>query len=127
MTIRSNSKKILIIEDEEMISGMYRIELENNGYLVSTADNGERGIDMAIDQVPDLIILDLLMPNVNGFSVLQQLKSGERTKKIPIIILTNYGSDENKLKAERSGAAEFLGKADYTPREVLKIVDKYLK
>jgi len=110
-----------------MISAMYRIELEKGGYRVTTAGNGEQGINLAIDQVPDLIILDILMPNIDGFSVLQRLKSGQRTKKIPIIILTNYGGDENKMRAERSGAAEFLVKADYTPREVQKIVDKHLK
>ena len=120
-------KKILIVEDDAMINGMYKIKLEQEGYLVFTADNGAQGLSMALSQKPDLILLDIIMPQLDGFSVLQELRSSAKMKKIPIIMLTNLSTDEDKQKGNQLGATDYLVKANLTPSQVGDAIKKYLK
>lgn len=121
-------KKILIVEDEETLSAMYKAKLEESGkFKVFTADNGVLGLEAAKKERPDIIILDVILPQIDGFSVLEELKKSGSTKKIPVIMLTNLGTDEDKEKGKKLGAADYLVKANLTPSQVEEKIKEYLK
>ena len=120
-------KKILIIEDEEMLSGMYRVKFENEGFEVATALNGADGIDAALKEKPDMILLDIIMPKIDGFAVLKKLKSNDTTKNVPVILLTNLGQDEDVTRGKELGSVGYLIKANNTPAEVVEKVRGFIK
>ena len=119
--------KILIVEDEEMLSTMYKVKFENDGYTVYTATNGAEGIELAVKDQPNLILLDIIMPKIDGFAVLKKLKEDPKTKGIPVILLTNLGQDEDISRGKELGAAGYLIKANNTPSEVVAKVKQYIK
>lgn len=119
--------KLLIVEDDAMIGSMYRTKLEQDGFIVLTADNGAQGLEMALAERPDLVMLDIIMPQLDGFSVLQQLRASSSMKNKPIIMLTNLGTDEDKDKGKKLGATDYLVKANLTPSQISEIIKKYLK
>ena len=121
-----NNKKILIIEDDKMINSMYKTKLEQEGYVVLAAEDGASGLDMALQHKPDLIMLDVIMPQLDGFSVLQQLRESLGVKNTPIILLTNLGTDEDKKKGEKLGATDYWVKANLTPSQVSEKIKQYL-
>lgn len=114
---------ILIVDDEETLRQMYRVRLEASGYAVVEAVNGEEGMARAVEVHPACILLDIMMPRVNGFDVLDILKTTPETKSIPVVILTNLMQDEAKKRVQKSGAAACLIKASVTPLEVLETID----
>lgn len=120
-------KKILIVEDEKSLSLMYKTEFEEDGYHVLIADNGAKGLEMAVKEKPDLIILDIIMPELNGFTVLKRLKANESTKDIPVVILTVLSAEEKKEEGEKLGATAYLVKAKLTPAEIYEKIKKYVK
>jgi DNA-binding response OmpR family regulator len=122
-----NKKKILIIEDDQMIGSMYRTKLEQENFIVLTATNGAQGLELALNEKPDLVMLDIIMPQLDGFSVLRQLRENEGTKNTPIIMLTNLGTDEDKDKGQKLGATDYLIKANLTPAQISEIIKKYIK
>lgn len=121
-----NMKKILIIEDESILQKALRNILEEQSYEVVSALNGEAGLNMAISQIPDLVILDLILPKKEGFEVLEELKKNSKTKKIPVIILTNIEKIEDMEKAFKLGATAYLIKTQYKLEELLKKVNGIL-
>ena len=123
----ADKKKILIVEDDQMISSMYKTKLEQDGFAVLIADNGSQGLELAGQEKPDLIMLDIILPQLDGFSVLQELKNNSKTKNTPVVMLTNLGTDEDKAKGEKLGATGYLVKSDLTPAQVSKTVKKYIK
>ena len=120
-------KKILIVEDEEMLSTMYKVKFENEGYEVFTASNGTDGLAIAVQHPLDLILLDIIMPKIDGFAVLKKLKENAKTKSIPVILLTNLGQDEDISRGKELKAAGYLIKANNTPSEVVAKVKDYIK
>lgn len=120
------AKKILVVEDDSMISTMYKTKLEQSGYEVIVAADGAAAIEAAVTQNPDLIFLDIILPQLDGFSVLQELRLNPKFKKLPIIMLTNLGTSEDKEKGDKYGATDYMVKANLTPREVNETADKYL-
>ncbi|MCG2700696.1 MAG: response regulator [Candidatus Falkowbacteria bacterium] len=121
-------KTILIIEDEETISAMYKAKLEESGrFNVLIADNGVSGLEAARKEKPDIVMLDIILPQIDGFSVLAELKKKDSTKKIPVIMLTNLGTDEDKEKGKKFGAADYLVKANLTPAQVEEKIKQYFK
>lgn len=120
-------KKILIIEDEEMLSTMYKVKFENEGYEVHTANNGADGIEAAPKILPDLILLDIIMPKIDGFAVLKKLKEDPKTKNVPVILLTNLGQDEDITRGKELGSAGYLIKANNTPSEVVDKIKTFIK
>ena len=120
-------KKLLVVEDDAMIGSMYKTKLEQDGFIVLAASNGAQGLEMGIAEKPDLIMLDIIMPQLDGFSVLQQLRANQSTKNTPIIMLTNLGTDEDKDKGKKLGATNYLVKANLTPSQVSEIIKKHLK
>ena len=117
-------KKILIIEDEEFLSEMYKIKLISEGYEVAVASDGQAGVKLAISGKPDLILLDLMMPKMNGFQVLEKLKAKKDTSVIKVYVLSNLSQGEEINKAMTIGADGFLVKASLTPTQISDFVHK---
>ncbi|MCK5413618.1 MAG: response regulator [Candidatus Pacebacteria bacterium] len=119
-------KKIFIMEDEKILQNILMKKLSSNGYEVRAVDDGSEGITIIEDgYVPDLILLDMLMPHVDGFYVLEKLKNDEKYSSIPIIIISNSGQPVEVEKALSLGIVDYLVKADFNPNEVLEKVNKY--
>lgn len=118
------AKKILIIEDEEYLADMYKIKFESEGYVVVVAIDGETGIKLAQSVKPDLILLDLVLPRMDGFQVLEKLRHDGRTKDIIIYILSNLGQDEEIKKGFEEGANGYLIKANLTPAQLMDYVKR---
>ncbi len=120
-------KKILIIEDDSTISAMYKGKFEAEGFIVFTAGAGAEGFEIAKKEKLGIIMLDIILPQMDGFSVLTGLKSDIKTKNIPVIMLTNLGTDEDKVKAKKLGAVDYIVKANLTPAQVSETIKKYIK
>lgn len=121
------NKKILVIEDDSMISSMYKTKFEASGFIVLTAADGASGLELAKKEKPDIIMLDVILPRLDGFSVLEEIKKDEGTKNIPVIMLTNLGTEEDKAKGERLGALDYFVKASLTPGQISEKIKKALK
>ena len=119
--------KVLIIEDEEMLVNMYISKFEKEGYQAEKASNGRIGLEQAKKIKPDIILLDIMMPEMDGFMVLKNLKTDTGTKNIPIIMLTNLGQEEDIKKGIKLGAIDYLVKANLTPAQVVDKVKEILK
>jgi len=120
-------KKILIVEDDKMIATMYETKLKQSKHDVIIADNGSQGLDLAVKEKPDLVLLDVILPQMDGFSVLQELRLNANTKEIPIIMLTNLGTSEDQEKGKQMGATDYWVKAQMTPAQVSDKVNELLK
>lgn len=120
-------KKILIIEDELELVSLMRSRLKDHNYEVISAFNGLEGIDLARQEMPDLIILDVMMPKLDGYNVCRMLKFDEKYKKIPIIILTARGSEQDRNIARQIRADAFLTKpfrSEILLQEIKKFLDQ---
>jgi two-component system, cell cycle response regulator len=116
--------KVLLIEDDVAAAEMYRLRLVADGYSVVIARDGHDGLRMAADEAPDFIYLDLRLPGLDGFEVLERLRADAATMHIPVIILTNYGEPELRERGLKLGALEFLVKADTTPAQLSDSVER---
>ena len=114
--------KIAIIEDDLAISQMYSIKFEGEGYSVQAAENGKLGLELIEKMRPDIILLDLMMPEMNGDEVLTKLRATDWGKSIPVIILTNMGEQEAPEVLKSLNVSAFIVKADMTPRQVADLV-----
>lgn len=124
--IGESKKKILLIEDDVFISQMYVAKFKQTPYeLLRTAD-GEEGLMLARREKPEGILLDIILPKIDGFKILEELKRDETTKHIPIILLTNLGQEANIQRGMSMGAVDYIVKAHYTPQEVVESVEKIL-
>jgi DNA-binding response OmpR family regulator len=120
-------KKILFIEDESALQKTFGEVLTKEGYEMISALDGKTGLRLAKEKKPDLILLDLILPRMHGFDVLRELKEDEKTKDIPIIILTNLENAEDIQKALELGARTYLVKANYTLEEVIRKVKETIE
>lgn len=118
-------KKILVIEDEPHISKLVKVVLEKKGFEVIQAFVGREGLQKAKSEKPDLIILDVMMPNMDGFQVARTLKSDGLTSKIPIIMLSSAAQFKDKIKGIESGAVDYLTKP-FDNKELLEKVKECL-
>jgi DNA-binding response OmpR family regulator len=118
--------KIAIVEDDNAISQMYRIKFETEGYTVDTAENGKLGLELCEQMKPDIILLDLMMPEMRGDEMLEALRKTTWGKNTKVIILTNMGEQEIPEDVKSMGVADIILKADMTPRQVADIVKKVL-
>jgi DNA-binding response OmpR family regulator len=119
-------KKILVIDDEPLVVEVLKIRLEMNDYEVITASDGVEGIERAMREKPDLILLDILMPGLDGYQVCQKLKEDRKTERIPIIMLTALGQSAGRKKGHSSGAYDYIFKP-FDDEELLKSIEKALK
>jgi DNA-binding response OmpR family regulator len=118
--------KIAIIEDDQAISQMYRFKFEAEGFTVETAENGRLGLALAENMKPDIILLDLMMPEMTGDEMLELLRDTPWGKSVKVIILTNMGEQEIPPKVKELGVSDVILKADMTPRQVADVVKKHL-
>ncbi len=118
--------KIAIIEDDAAISQMYRIKFETEGYDVETAENGKLGLGLVEKMKPDIVLLDLMMPEMNGDEMLTLLRKKEWGKDIKVVILTNMGETEAPDSLKELNVSAFIVKADMTPRQVAELVKTQL-
>ena len=116
--------KVAIIEDDQAISQMYRIKFESEGYDVDTAENGKLGLELCEKMIPDIILLDLMMPEMNGDEMLEKLRKTTWGKKIKVVILTNMGEQEIPASVKQLNVSAVILKADMTPRQVAELVKK---
>lgn len=118
----TSMKKILIVEDEEYLSEMYKIRFKKEGYEVVIAHDGEEGVKLAGSEQPDLVLLDLVLPKKDGYQVLEEIRKNDKTKNLIVYIISNLGQNGEINKGFKSGANGYLIKADLTPSQlVLKI------
>jgi len=118
--------KILIVEDDSLIVKIYSTRLKADGFTVVSADNGEDGLALAIKEIPDFILLDVMMPKMDGFNVLQQLRANPALGKVPIIVYSNLAQESEMQKAKDLGATEFIVKANISPTELVGKIKSYL-
>lgn len=117
-------KKILIVEDEKILLSLYKEKFELEGFLVVTAQDGEEGLLVTKQESPDLILLDIVMPKMDGLTMAQTLRdSGDQT---PIIFLTNYDDVDRISKAMEIGPIDYLLKADWEPKDIVARVKEKL-
>jgi DNA-binding response OmpR family regulator len=120
-------KKVLLIEDEMRFHKMFDEVFKQEGLELVSAYDGALGLKTAEEQIPDLIMLDLVLPKKSGFEVLKELKENPRLAAIPVIILTNLEESKNVEEALASGAYMYLVKANYSFDEILEKIKKILK
>lgn len=118
--------KIAIIEDDATINQMYRMKFEADGFEVQVADNGRDGIAIVEKFNPDMVLLDLGMPEMSGDEALAEIRKHEWGKKIPVIILTNLGEEEAPKHLRSLGIHSYIVKANLTPKEVVMRVKEAL-
>lgn len=118
---------ILIIEDDEFLAKMMARVFEENGLTCELASSGKEGLKKATSVNPRLIILDIILPDLDGFSILSKIKSFPATKRIPVIIISNLGQEEDVQQGLKLGAKDYIVKSDLSIDAVVAKVKKYLK
>lgn len=121
------AKKILIIEDDKFLRDLISQKLLKESFDIAQAVDGEDGIKKIKEEHPDLILLDLILPGIDGFEVLTQMKADPSLVSIPVIILSNLGQKEDIEKGLKLGANDFLIKAHFTPGEIIEKIKNVLK
>jgi len=121
-----DNKKILIVEDDKFLAKMLARMLEERQLTVILAGTGKEGLTKAVSDQPDLILLDIMLPDSDGFDILRQLKEDDHTKKIPVVIISNLGQPEDVAQSKKLGAVDHLIKSDLALDEVAAKVNQYL-
>lgn len=125
-TDKKEGKHIFLVEDDTFLSDIYQKKFAMEGFKISAVDNGEKALSEIKKKKPDVILLDVLLPKLDGFSVLQKLKEDDEVKGIPVILLTNLGQKDDVDKGLKMGAADYLIKVHFKPSEVVEKVKKVL-
>src|SRR4030042_2018443 len=120
------AKKILLIEDEEIMLNLLQRKLTQEGYEIFVARNGEEGLEVMRKEMPDLVLLDIIMPKMGGFEGMEKKVSDNVLKKIPVIVISNSGQPVEIDKAQKLGAKDWLIKTEFDPREVVEKVKKQI-
>lgn len=124
----ADKNTVLLTDDDPMIIRMYQRKLEHDGFKVNLAFNGEECLEAVKKEKPDIILLDIMMPKMNGIDALKALKAGANTKTIPVIILTNLGDrPEDMEKAKQLGAAEYIVKANICLPDLMEKIKSIIK
>ena len=119
--------KILIVEDDKFLRELISKKLTNENYQIVAAHTGEIGVKMGKEEKPDLILLDLILPGIDGFGVLTKIKDDPLTAPIAVIVLSNLGQREDIEKGLKLGAVDYLVKAHFTPNEIIEKVKQALE
>ena len=118
---------ILLVEDDPAVSGMYKLKLEMEGYRVTVCADGEEGLRVARESKPHVIFLDVRLPRMDGMTVLEAMRGDDRTRHIPVLILSNYGEPPLIERGLRLGAREYLLKSETTPSGIAARARTYTK
>jgi len=122
-----NNPKILIVDDDEQLCGLYQTILEAQGYNVEVAFNGEEALSKSVKERPDLILLDIMMPQIHGINVLDILKATPETKDIKVVMISALSDEETKKKSEQLGALDYIVKSEVDTSGVLSRIENALK
>jgi len=120
-------RDILLVEDDPFLIDIYTTKLEKEGFSIKVAGNGKEAFKLLKKKVPDLLLLDIVLPRVDGWEILDKIKENKKWKKIPVIILSNLGQKAEVEKGLDLGVKKYLIKAHYTPAEVVEEIKKILK
>ncbi|MCD6550219.1 response regulator [bacterium] len=120
-------KKILLVEDDPFLIDIYKTKLKQEGFQVEVAKDGESALNLLEEKSPDLLLLDIVIPHVDGWEILKWIRSKEKFKNLKVIVLSNLGQKEEVKKGMELGATKYLIKAHYTPTEIVKEIKKVLK
>jgi DNA-binding response OmpR family regulator len=123
--VLSDEIHLLLIEDDDALAQMYRIKLERDGYTVRVAGDGEEAQRLIDEQLPDLIFLDIRLPKMDGLVFLEQLRKSDRTRNIPVVIVSNYSEQELISRGLQLGALEYLVKSQTTPGQLSEGVPEW--
>lgn len=121
-----NKKKVMIVEDDTVLANALSLALEDQGYQISLATDGEEAERMILAEKPDLILLDLLLPIKNGFEVLKVVRQNPDTKNVSVVILTNFEQETSIDEGMRLGAKDYIVKANIDIKDIPGIVKKYM-
>ncbi len=119
-------KKILIVEDEDLLLNLLQNKLTQEGYKVSVARDGIEGLEKIKKEKPDLVLLDIVMPKMGGFEVMEQMRKDKQLKTIPVIVISNSGQPVEIDRAQKLGAKDWLIKTEFDPQEVINKVIKQI-
>ncbi len=119
-------KTILVAEDDVFLANAYRVKLEKEGFTVHISSNGKDALDFIQKNHTDLVVLDLIMPIMDGFTVLKEVKSNPDTKNIPVIIASNLGQKEDIEKSKELGATDYILKSDISIKDLVVKIQSYL-
>ena len=122
-----NSRRAVIIDDDKFISHAYTDGLQRAGFRIETAFNGEEGLKKAKELKPDIILLDIILPQKDGFVVLKEIKADEKLKNIPVLIISNLSQEGDIKVAKKLGAADYLVKSNYSMDKVVEKIKSFLK
>ncbi len=114
----SDEVRVLLVEDDVALAQMYRVKLERDGYTVEVAGDGEAALGVIGDRLPDLIFLDIRLPKMDGLAFLERLRSADRTRNVPVVIVSNYSEEELVSRGLQLGALEYLIKSQTTPGQL---------
>lgn len=126
MYYKTSMSKIAIIEDDPVINQMYRMKFEAAGFDVQLADSGKSGVALIESFHPDIVLLDLQMPEKDGVDVLKDVRAMQWAKDLPVLILTNLGEEESPDELKKLGISGYVVKADHTPSQVVERVKEVL-
>jgi DNA-binding response OmpR family regulator len=119
--------RVLFVEDDPSVAQMYKLKLELDGYDVEVASDGEKALEIARTDRPDIIFLDIRLPKLDGFGVLEALRKEPKTERLPVVILSNYSEKELIERGLRLGALDYLIKTQTTPAHLSSGLEKWLK
>ncbi|MFA5029683.1 MAG: response regulator [Patescibacteria group bacterium] len=124
--MEETKNKVLLVEDDPMIVEMYKLRLEEEGYEVMVTEKGSEVLELAKENKFAIILLDVILPETDGFTILDSLKSDDSTKDIPVLLLTNLGQESDRDKGMQAGAADYFVKSQHTPAEVIQKIKELL-
>ena len=122
MNLMSRRHVLLLVEDDPLLMGLYKTAFEKQGLEVEVAHNGEEGLKKIEERMPDMVVLDMLMPGIDGLEVLRRIRSNPKTKDIKVAILTVVNTAEVKEKARALGAVDYLIKSDLELHQIVERV-----
>ena len=123
----SQHTKILLVEDDQTLTEMYALKFKESGFELLLANDGLSGLEIAKKELPQVILLDIMMPKMDGFAVLTELKKDDQPKNTPVLMLSNLGQESDVEKGKKLGANDYIVKASMTPSQVIEKVKAYLK
>lgn len=120
-------KNILVVEDDQFLAKVYLSKLKKEGYKVRVAYDGNEGIEEINKELPNIVLLDLILPGMDGFEVLEKIKADPKLAKVPVIILSNLGQDEDIKRGKKLGADDYFVKANTSLSNIIKKIEQYIK
>lgn len=118
-------KKVLVVEDDTFLAKIYESKLKHEGYDAKVANDGVEGMEALAEMKPNIVLLDLVMPRKDGFTVLKEMSEDSELKKIPVVVLSNLGQDSDVDRVKELGAKDYLVKADISISDVVDTINKY--